>query len=165
MRQLRRFDFRQLIITTEAGSDLARRYTGVLRRAGYVIRQGKRLVLCRDTGPKPPLVLRHKEPGKWFPIGILDRNTGECFGLDGQAPPSLPRRHVRETAKPGRRSVWTHHPEAAAEIRRMTRKVITTRKLHQELRRRVPALDMSLRTLQRHLADLRRQGEKLGYLR
>lgn len=88
MRQLRSFELRQLIAATETKRDTTSVYLRALRRAGYVVERGDRLVLVRDSGPHAPRILM--EPYANRPVGVEDRNDGKRYGLDGQQPPVAP---------------------------------------------------------------------------
>lgn len=90
MRQLRSFDLPQLIATTETTSETTRGYVHALRRSGYVVLRNKLFVLVRNTGPKPPRVLKDYMASNKRPLGVEDRNTGERYGVDGKEPPPAP---------------------------------------------------------------------------
>lgn len=91
MRIKRSFTLDDLILVTETGRDYADHYVGVLRRAGYLHKRGRHIiVLIRDSGPKPPQVLFHYAPGVRRRVGVFDRNTLTTYGLDGAEPPAMP---------------------------------------------------------------------------
>lgn len=126
----------------------------MLRRAGYLVERAGKFILARDTGPRPPLVLQHDEPGQRFPIGVLDRNTGQRFGLDGAEPPAAkPPRPVqplpRRSRRAARRSPLARLPELEAM------RGLSAKRLWALLRER--SINVSLRTAYRYAATLRRQ--------
>jgi hypothetical protein len=90
VRQLRSFDLGQLVTATETKLDTARLYIHALRRAGYFARRAGKFVLVRDSGPKPPVVLRDAMISTKRPLGVEDPNTGKRFGIDGKEPPQAP---------------------------------------------------------------------------
>ena len=90
MRQLRSFDLPQLITATETTSETTRAYVHALRRSGYLVVRNKLFVLVRNTGPKPPRVLKDYMTSNKRRLGVEDRNTGERFGVDGKDPPPAP---------------------------------------------------------------------------
>jgi len=96
MRQLRRFDLGQLIITTEVSSRAASEFASGLRRTGYLAKRGRMFLLVRDSGSKPPRLRRSGRP--YFRlIGAEDRNTGARYGAD-RGPEPAP---VKRRRKPG----------------------------------------------------------------
>jgi len=88
MRQLRRFDLRELQAVTETTEDTARSLVKALRRTGYIARRGQLLMLVRDTGPKPPRLCTAIQSAKRRLVGAEDRNTGVRYGIgNGPTPP------------------------------------------------------------------------------
>ena len=90
MRQLRSFDLGQLITATETKAAYTRPYANALLRAGYFVVRNGRFLIVRDTGPKPPRVLKDYMISNKTALGVEDRNTGERFGIDGGEPPAAP---------------------------------------------------------------------------
>lgn len=90
IRQLRVFDATKIAVCSEVTPELARRFIALLRRAGYVVRNGGRTSrLVRNSGPKPPVFIQSR-PDRVI-VGLLDRNDGKVYGLDGvAAPPTSP---------------------------------------------------------------------------
>jgi hypothetical protein len=105
MRQLRRFDVRQLRIATATDYGSARQYVVGLLRTGYLVQRKDSLIIVRDSGPKSPRI-RMKD-GKL--IGAEDLNTGLCHGVDGGTPPGPAHRGIKRTPpEPKPRRQW--HP-------------------------------------------------------
>ena len=90
MRQLRSFDLGQLIIATETKRPYTQAYADALLRSGYLVARNGKLLIVRDTGPKPPQVLKDYMVSNKRALGVEDRNTGERFGIDGAEPPARP---------------------------------------------------------------------------
>lgn len=88
MRQLRGFDARQLQMVTETAEDTVQTFVNGLRRTGYLVKRGRRLMLIRDTGPRPPKLRTTGRPF-FHLIGVEDRNTGARYGVDGGPEPAV----------------------------------------------------------------------------
>lgn len=88
IRQLRVFDTGKVALCTELDREVARRFMVVLRRAGYIVSNGKRshFRLVRDTGPNAPMEMLDKARAM---IGALDLNSGIAYGVDGGPPPNV----------------------------------------------------------------------------
>lgn len=113
MRQLRRFDLRQLQLATATTETTAGKYVRGLCRSGYIAKRAGRYVLIRDSGPKPPRFRTSGAP-HFTLIGVEDLNTRTRYGVeDGPDPGNSPRfgRHVPPQPKSRH---WFRHKAGGA---------------------------------------------------
>jgi hypothetical protein len=108
MRQLRRFDLRQLRTATATSYAVAWSFVSGLSRTGFVAKRNGRFVLVRDSGPKAPRLRVAAKPHDRL-IGAEDLNTGIRYGVDGgEAPGPAAWACKRTPPEPKPRRRW--HP-------------------------------------------------------
>lgn len=89
IRQLRVFDPQKVALCTESTAEDARRFIAALKRTGYLVpADGRKSRLARNSGPKAPMLLWSHDDGIAL-AGVLDRNDGKAYGVDGNPAPDV----------------------------------------------------------------------------